>query len=122
VVDAFAALVDAPQLVIAAGIAAVEVGDAVGAAAGGRQSVCTSLFGPAGVRGRTDAQGAEFIERESAARALVDRVLDPLQLGIEVRIRGFLPGLRALEGPRRASKRRRVFRPIRTGREMLRRK
>ncbi|MFD4118214.1 hypothetical protein ACFWSJ_32820 [Streptomyces niveus] len=33
-----------------------------------------------------------------ARRPLVDRVLDPGQLGVEGRIRGLLPGLRALKG------------------------
>jgi hypothetical protein len=98
VVDALAAPVDTPQLVVADRVAAVEVGDAVGAAVGGRQSVGPALFLPAGAGGGADTQRSELVEGERAVRTLADRVLDPGQLGIERRIRGLLPGLRALEG------------------------
>jgi hypothetical protein len=76
----------------------VKVGDSVGAPVGGRQAVGLRLLGPAGAGGGADSQGAELVERESAVRSFIDRVLNPGELRVEGRIWGLLPGLGALEG------------------------
>jgi hypothetical protein len=65
---AFAAAVDAPECVVADGVAAVEVGDAVGAAVGRRQPVWLALFGPAGACGGSDPEGPELVEGEDPVR------------------------------------------------------
>ncbi len=70
----------------------------MGAAVGGRQPVRPALLGPSGPVGRADAQRAELIEGEGPLRALGEGVLDAVQLGVDVGVRGVLPGLGALEG------------------------
>lgn len=73
------------------------VGDAVGAVEGRRHPVRLASLGPAGAGGRADAKRPELVEGEGAVGALGQRVLDPVQLGVEVRVGGLLPRLGALE-------------------------
>jgi hypothetical protein len=79
---AFAAAVDAPQGVVTDGVAAVEIGDAVGTVVGRRQPVGPATFGPAGSCGGPDAQRPELIEGERAVREVLQNVLDPVELGV----------------------------------------
>ena len=76
----------------------MEVPDSVGAVVGGGQPVGTSLFGPAQARGGADAERAELVEREDPVRETVQHLLDPVQFGVTLGVRGFLPRLGALEG------------------------
>nr|CAB45029.1 hypothetical protein [Amycolatopsis orientalis] len=50
-----------------------------------------------------DAQRPELVEGERAIRETLDHLLDPVELGVPVRVGGFLPGLGALEGDAAAS-------------------
>ena len=97
VVAAFAAD-HAPQLVVAQGIAAVEVPNAVGTVIGRRQPVRACAAGPAGAVAWADRQRPELVEGETAVRESAGHLLDPIQLDVLVRIFGLLPSPRALEG------------------------
>jgi hypothetical protein len=94
---AFAAAVDAPRGVVTDGVAAVEVGDAVGAVVGRRQPVGPALFGPAGACGGTYAQRAELLEGERAVREVLQDVFDPVEFGVALGVGGLFPRLGALE-------------------------
>ncbi|GAA3007124.1 hypothetical protein GCM10020229_18610 [Kitasatospora albolonga] len=82
---ALAAVVDAPQSVVADRVAAVEVGDAMGAVVGRRQPVGSALPGPAAACDGADSERAELVEREGAVGKAV-QVLDPVELGVILRI------------------------------------
>src|SRR5512133_1366413 len=64
--SAFAAADHAPQLVVAQGVAAVEVPDAVGTVIGRRQPVRACAAGPAGAVAWADRQRPELVEGETA--------------------------------------------------------
>lgn len=68
VAGAFAAAVDASQPVVADGVAAVEVGHAVGTAEGRREPVGLALLRPAGARGGRDPQRPGLVEGEDLTR------------------------------------------------------
>ena len=72
----------APQLVIAQGIAAVEVADAVGAVVGRAQPGRVFARRPAGPVARADRQRPELVEGEAAVGVMAGHVLDPVQLGV----------------------------------------
>ncbi len=116
VVDALAPAVDAPHLVVADGVAAVEVGAPVG----GWQPIRPTLFGPAGARGGADPQGPELVERKGAVRPLVDTYSIRASLtSNSVSGDSFQVFVRWKEIPRRASKHRRASRLIRTDRALF---
>lgn len=85
-------------MVVAEGVAAVEVADAAGAVAGGRQPVRLLLPGPGGAVTGADRQRAELVEGETAIQEIPGHVLNAVDLGVLVGIFGLLPGARALEG------------------------
>jgi len=89
---------DAPQLVIAHGIAAVEVADPVGAVVGGAQPGGPFARRPARAVAGPDGQRPELVEGEASVWIMAGHVLDPVQLGVLVRVGGFLPGPDPLEG------------------------
>jgi len=89
---------DAPQLVIAQGVAAVEVADAVGAVVGGAQPHRVLARRPAGAVAGPDGQRPELIEGKAPVGVGAGHVLDPVQLGVPVRITGLFPGPGPLEG------------------------
>jgi hypothetical protein len=70
VIGALALAGDAPELVIAHAVATVA---------------------------RPDGQRPELVKAEAAIREMAGHVLDPVQLGVLVRVGGFLPGPGALE-------------------------
>src|SRR5664280_2737911 len=78
-------------------VAAVEVADPVGAVIRRGQPVGMLAAGPAVAVTRADRQWPELIERETPVKPLVQDLVDPVQLGVLVGIRGFLPGPRPLE-------------------------
>jgi len=88
----------APQLVIAEGVTAVEVADAVGAVVGRAEPDGPLAAGPAGPMAGADGQQPELVEGEAAVRLGAGHVLDPVQLGLLVRVGGLLPGPGPLEG------------------------
>ncbi|KUL44640.1 hypothetical protein ADL28_39640 [Streptomyces violaceusniger] len=59
--------------------------------------------GPGRAGGGADAERAELVEREEAVREAVQDVLDAVELGVALGVRGLLPGLGALEGDAAAS-------------------
>jgi hypothetical protein len=87
----------APQLVITQGIAAVEVPDAVAAVAGRAQPHRVLARGPAGPVAGSDRQRPELVKGKRPAGVVAGDVLDPVQLGVPVRIGGFLSGPGPLE-------------------------
>ena len=89
---------DAPELVIAEGIAAVEITGAVGAVAGRAQPGGALARRPAHAVTGPDGQRPELIEGKAPVWVTAGHVLDPVQLGIPVRIMGLLPGPSPLEG------------------------
>ena len=113
---ALAAAVDAPQVVVADRVAAVEVADAVGAVVGRRQP---RRAGPARAQhdppvGRIPS-GPNSSNAKHPVREVVQHVLDPVELGVAVGVGGLLPRLGALEGDAAAGAAgcRRASRPIR---------
>ena len=88
---------DAPELVIAHAVAAMEVADAVGAMVGRAQPGGPLARRPAHAVAGPDRQRPELVEGEAAVRVMAGHVLDPVQLGVLVRVMGFLPGPGALE-------------------------
>src|SRR5262249_59008641 len=82
VVGALAGSHDAPELVVAEAVAAVEVADAVGAVIGGRQPGGPFLPGPRGAVAGPDRQRPELVKREAPAREMRRHILDPVQLGL----------------------------------------
>ena len=87
----------APQLVIAHGVAAVEIADAVGPVIGRPQPGRVFAFRPAGPVARADGQRPELVKGKTAVRVMPGHVLDPVQLGVPVRIPGLFPGPGPLE-------------------------
>jgi hypothetical protein len=87
----------APQVVIAQGVAAVEVADGVGAVVGRAQPVRVFARRPAGSVARPDRQWTELVEGKAAVRVMAGIVLDPVQLGV--------PGQRTLSGSGSAGRR-----------------
>jgi hypothetical protein len=81
---ALAAVVDASQPIVADGVTAVEVGDAVGAAVGCRQPVGHALPRPAGTCGRPDPERAELVEGEDPVREVLQYMLDAVEFGVAV--------------------------------------
>ncbi len=75
----------------------MEVRDPVGAVKGRRQPVRPFHRRPARPGCGPDAEHPELVEGEGPVRTFVDRVLDPVQLRVEVRISGLLPRLGPLE-------------------------
>jgi hypothetical protein len=71
----------------------VEVQHAVSAVVGRQHPIGPGLFGPAAAAGGPDSQWAELIEREDAIREAVQDVLDAVELGVALGVRGFFPGL-----------------------------
>jgi hypothetical protein len=98
VIRAFVLADHAPQLVIAEGVAAVEVPDAVGAVIGRAQPDRVFARRPASAVARPDRQRPELIKGKAPVRVMAGHVLDPVQLGVPVRITGLLPGPGPLEG------------------------
>jgi len=47
---------------------------------------------------RPDRQRPELVKPEAPAREVAGHILDPVQLGVPVRVGGLLPGPGALEG------------------------
>jgi hypothetical protein len=88
---------DAPQLVIADAVAAVEVADAAGAVVGRAQPGRAFARRRAHAVTRPDGQRPELVKGEAPVRVMAGHVLDPVQLGVLVRIGGLLPGPRPLE-------------------------
>src|SRR5215469_9761367 len=88
---------DTPQLIVADAVAAVEIADAVSAVIGRGQPDRPLAFRPGAAVDRPDGQRPELVEPEAAVRVLAGHVLDPVQLGIPVRVGGLLPGPGALE-------------------------
>ncbi|BBC29443.1 hypothetical protein SGFS_007370 [Streptomyces graminofaciens] len=70
----------------------------MGAVVGGGQPVGAFARGPARACGGADAERAELVESEDPVREAVEDFLDPVQLRLAFGVRGFLPGLGALEG------------------------
>ncbi len=97
VVTALAGTDDAPQLVIAQAVAAVEAADAVGAVIRRGQPAGPFLPGPRDAMHGPDRQRAELVKREAPAGEMGGHVLDPVQLGVPVRVGGLLPGPGPLE-------------------------
>src|SRR5262249_47341598 len=97
VVGALTAPGHAPQLVIAQGVAAVEIPDAVAAVVGGTQPGRPFAPGPAGPVAGADRQRAELGEPEAAGRGPAGHVLDPVPPGVLFRVGGLLPGPGPLE-------------------------
>lgn len=64
---------------------------------GRRQPIRLASLGPARPGGRTDPERPELVEGEGPLGPLGQRVLDPVQLGVEVRVGGLLPRLGPLE-------------------------
>lgn len=87
-----------PQLVVADGVAGVEVADAVGAVVGGRRPVRFLLLGPGGSVAGADRQGPELIEGEVPVQGMPGHVPDGVEFGVLVGVLGLLPGASALEG------------------------
>jgi hypothetical protein len=87
-----AAAVGAPECVVADGVAAVDVDDAVGAAVGSRQTIGPTLLRSAGTCGGPDSQGPELVEGEDSVRETFQHMLDPVELGVALRVGRFLPG------------------------------
>src|SRR5260370_1114047 len=63
-----------------------------------RQPVRACAAGPAGAVAWADRKRPELVEGETAVRESAGHLLDPIQLGVLVRIFGLLPSPRALEG------------------------
>jgi hypothetical protein len=97
VIGAFALAGDTPQLVTGQGVAAVEVADALSAVIGGRQPGGPLARRPRGAVDRPDRQRPELVEGEAPVSEIAGHVLDPVQLGVPVRVGGLLPGPGALE-------------------------
>jgi hypothetical protein len=76
----------------------VEVADPVGAVIGRRQPIRVLLPRPAGPVTRPDRQRPELVEGETPVQKLAGHLLDPVQLGVLVRIPRLLPGSGPLEG------------------------
>ena len=96
-IGAFTAPGHAPEPIIAKGIAAVEVADAVSAAVGRWQPDRLFAFRPRAALAGPDRQWPELVKREAAVWELGRHVLDPGQLGVPVWVGGLLPGPGALE-------------------------
>ena len=75
----------------------LEVADAVGAVVGGAQPGRPFARCPAGPVARADGQRPELVEGEAPVGVMAGHVLDPVQLGVPVRITGLLPGPGPLE-------------------------
>jgi hypothetical protein len=88
---------DAPQLVLAQAVAAVEVADPVGAVVGRGQPVGVSPGRPAGAVAGTDGQRPELVEREAPVGKPGHHLVDTVQLGVVGRVGRRLPGPGALE-------------------------
>lgn len=74
----------------------MEVGDAVGAVVGGWQAVGLALFGPTGTGGGPDPERPELVEGEDPVREAFEHLLDTVELGVTLGIRGLLAGLRCV--------------------------
>jgi hypothetical protein len=93
----------------------------VGALVGGqvavvnvRQPVGTPLSGPARARGGPDPERAEFVERKDPVQEAAKDLLDAVELGVALGVRGLLPVLvRWKVMPGRASRHRNASRPMR---------
>src|SRR5256885_1082503 len=85
------------RCVSADAVAAVEVAAAVGAVAGRPQSHRVLAQRPAGPVAGPDRQRPELVEGEAPVRVMAGHVLDPVQLGVPVRITGLFPGPGPLE-------------------------
>src|SRR5580704_9778472 len=108
---------DAPQLVIAHAVAAMEGADAAGAMISRAQPGRPFARRPAHAVAGPDRQRPGLAGGQATVRAGAGHVLDPVQLGVPVRIGGLLPGPGPLERvPRSCSTCRGRSRPIRTGR------
>jgi hypothetical protein len=81
----------------------VEVAHSVGAVIGRWHPVGVLVGGSARAGGGSDAERAKLVESEDSVREAVNDFLDPVQLRLAVRVRGFLPCLCALEGDAAAS-------------------
>ena len=87
----------APQLVIAQAVAAVEIPDAMGPVVSRAQPGRAFALRPAGPVAGPDGQRPELVKGKAAVRVGAGHVLDPVQLGVPVRITGLLPGPGPLE-------------------------
>jgi len=83
---------DAPQLVIAHAVAAMEVADAAGAMISRAQPYPPFARRPAHAVAGPDRQRPELVEGEATVRVGAGHVLDPVQLGVPVRIGGSFQG------------------------------
>src|ERR1035441_8758298 len=97
-VSALALAEHTPQLVVAEAVAAVEVADAVSPGVGRGQAGGPFPPRPGHAAAGPDRQRPELVKREAAGREMGVHILDPVQLGITVRVGGLLPGPGALEG------------------------
>ena len=70
----------------------------VGAVVGRRQPVRSGPARPAGAVNGADRQRPELVESEAPVREPGRHVLDPVELGVLVRVGGLLPGPGPLEG------------------------
>lgn len=95
---ALAASHDAPELVVADAVAAVELPHAVQFVIVRREPVGMPCRCPAGAAVRTDREGAELVEREHSLGEMAAHVLDTGEFGVAVRVVGLLPGLGSLKG------------------------
>ena len=95
----------------------MEVADAVGAVVSRAQPDRAFARCPAGPVARADGQRPELVEGEAPVGVMAGHVLDPVQLGVPVRIGGlFQVRVRWKEMPRACRSCRSRSRPIRTGR------
>ena len=82
---------------IAHGAAAAEIADAMGPVVGRGQPDRPFAFRPGAAVDGPDGQPPELVEGEAATRVMTGHVLDPIQLGVPVRVGGLLLGPGALE-------------------------
>ena len=76
----------------------MEIADAVGAVVGRAQPGGAFARRPAHAVAGPDGQRPELVKGEAPVRVTAGHVLDPVQLGVPVRIMGLLPGPGPLEG------------------------
>ena len=88
---------DAPQLVVADAVAAVELAHAVELVVVRAQPLGTAARRPARPAGRANGQRPELVEREHPVWVLVRHMLDAVQLRVTIGVVGLLPGLGAPE-------------------------
>ncbi|NJC13029.1 hypothetical protein F4558_002855 [Micromonospora profundi] len=89
---------DAPELVVADGVAAVELPDPVQLVIVRGQPAGMACRRPTGTCLRPDHQGSELVEGEHSLREVAADVLDSGEFGVPVRVGGLLPRLGPLEG------------------------